>query len=41
MPLVFELGKAFRFDCSKERSVVGGICYRMQVTHLKLRQSRP
>ena len=41
VPLVFELGKAFRFDCSKERSVVGGICYRMQVTHLKLRPSRP
>ena len=41
VPLVFELGETFRFDFSEGRSVVGGICYRMQVSHLKLRQSRP
>ena len=40
VPLVFELGEAFRFDRSEEGLVVGGIYYRMQVSHLKLCASR-
>jgi len=38
--LNFELGEAFQFDWSEERLVVGGIYYRMQVSHLKLCASR-
>ena len=40
VPLVFELGEAFQFDWSEEGLVVGGIYYRMQVSHLKLCASR-
>ena len=36
MPLSFELGEAFQFDWSEEGLVVGSICYRIQVSHLKL-----
>jgi transposase len=36
VPLAFELGEAFQFDWSEEGLVVGGIYYRMQVSHLKL-----
>ena len=40
VPLTFELGEAFQFDWSEEGMVVGGIYYRMQVSHLKLCASR-
>ena len=40
VPLAFELGEAFEFDWSEEGLVVGGIYYRMQVSHLKLCASR-
>ncbi len=40
VPLLFELGEAFQFDWSEEGLVVGGIYYRMQVSHLKLCASR-
>src|SRR5207237_10085913 len=40
IPLAFELGEAFQFDWSEEGLVVGGIYYRMQVSHLKLCASR-
>ena len=40
VPLVFELGEAFQFDWSEEGMVVGGIYYRVQVSHLKLCASR-
>jgi hypothetical protein len=40
VPLAFELGEAFQFDWSEEGLVVGGLCYRMQVSHLKLCASR-
>ena len=40
MPLAFELGEAFQFDWSEKGLVVGGIYYRMQVSHLKLCASR-
>ena len=40
VPLVFELGEAFQFDWSEEGLVVGGIYYRMQVSHMKLCASR-
>jgi len=40
VPLAFELGEAFQFDWSEEGQVVGGIYYRMQVSHLKLCASR-
>lgn len=40
VPLKFELGDAFQFDWSEEGLVVGGIYYRMQVSHLKLCASR-
>ena len=39
-PLAFELGEAFQFDWSELGLVVGGIYYRMQVSHLKLCASR-
>ena len=40
VPLRFELGEAFQFDWSEEGMVVGGIFYKMQVSHLKLCFSR-
>ncbi len=40
VPLTFELGEAFQFDWSEEGMVVGGIYYRMQVSHMKLCASR-
>ena len=40
IPLAFELGEAFQFDWSEEGLVVGGIYYRMQVSHMKLCASR-
>jgi transposase len=40
VPLAFELGEAFEFDWSEEGLVVGGIYYRMQVSHMKLCASR-
>ena len=40
VPLLFELGEAFQFDWSEEGLVVGGIYYRVQVSHLKLCASR-
>ncbi len=40
VPLSFELGEAFQFDWSEEGLVVGGIYYRVQVSHLKLCASR-
>ena len=36
VPLSFELGEAFQFDWSEEGLVVGGIYYRLQVSHMKL-----
>ena len=40
VPLRFELGEAFQFDWSEEGLLVGGICYKLQVSHLKLCASR-
>jgi len=40
VPLSFALGEAFQFDWSEEGLVVGGIYYRLQVSHLKLCASR-
>ena len=40
VPLTFELGEAFQFDWSEEGLVVGGIYYRLQVSHMKLCASR-
>ncbi len=40
VPLSFALGEAFQFDWSEEGLVVGGIYYRVQVSHLKLCASR-
>ncbi len=40
VPLMFELGEAFQFDWSEEGLMVGGIYYRMQVSHMKLCASR-
>ena len=40
VPLAIELGEAFQFDWSEEGLVVGGIYYRLQVSHLKLCASR-
>lgn len=34
-PLNFELGEAFQFDWSEEGLLAGGICYRVQASHLK------
>jgi len=36
IPLAFELGEAYQFDWNEEGLVVGGIYYRMQVSHMKL-----
>ena len=40
VPLAFELGEAYQFDWSEEGLVVGGIYYRVQVSHMKLCASR-
>ena len=40
VPLAFELGEAFQFDWSEEGLMVGGIYYRMQLSHMKLSASR-
>jgi hypothetical protein len=40
LPLAFELGEVYQFDWSEEGLVVGGIYYRAQVAHMKLRASR-
>ena len=40
VPLSFDPGEAFQFDWSEEGMVVGGIFYKMQVSHLKLCFSR-
>ena len=40
VPLSFEVGEAFQFDWSEEGLVVGGIYYRLQVSHMKLCASR-
>jgi len=40
IPLAFELGEAYQFDWSEEGLVVGGIYYRLQVSHMKLCASR-
>ena len=40
IPLHFALGEAFQFDWSEEGFVIGGIFYRMQVSHMKLCASR-
>ena len=40
VPLSFGLGEAFQFDWSEEGLTVGGIYYRMQVSHMKLCASR-
>ena len=40
VPLSFELGEAFQFDWSEEGLLVGGIYYKLQVSHLKLCASR-
>ena len=40
VPLAFGLGEAFQFDWSEEGLVVGGIYYRLQVSHMKLCASR-
>jgi transposase len=40
VPLAFELGEAFQFDWSEEPLVVGGIFYKVQVSHMKLCASR-
>jgi hypothetical protein len=38
VPLSFELGEAFQFDWSVEGLMVGGVFYKVQVSHLKLWQ---
>jgi transposase len=40
VPLKFAMGEAFQFDWSEEGMLIGGIYYRMQVSHLKLCASR-
>ena len=40
VPLAFELGEAFQFDWSEEGIVIGGICRKLQVAHMKLCASR-
>ena len=36
VPLTFELGEAFQFDWSEDGLLVGGVYYRLQVSHMKL-----
>ena len=40
VPLVFECGEAFQFDWSEEGMLVGGVFYKVQVSHMKLCFSR-
>ena len=40
VPLCFAFGEAFQFDSSEEGLMVGGLYYRMQVSHIKLCASR-
>ena len=40
VPLAFEFGEAFQFDWSEEGLFVGGIFYRLQVSHMRLCASR-
>ena len=40
VPLKFELGEAFQFDWSEDGLLIGGVYYRMQVSHMKLCASR-
>jgi transposase len=40
VPLAFELGEAFQFDWSEDPLMVGGIFYKVQVSHMKLCASR-
>lgn len=40
VPLKFDLGEAFQFDWSEEGLVIGGIYFRLQVSHMKLCASR-
>ena len=40
VPLSFAFGEAFQFDWREEGLVVGGIYYRVQVSHMKLCASR-
>jgi transposase len=40
VPLCFENGEAFQFDWSEEPMLVGGIFYKVQVSHMKLCASR-
>jgi transposase len=36
VPLTFELGEAFQFDWSEDGLLIGGVYYRLQVSHMKL-----
>jgi transposase len=36
VPLRFELGEAFQFDWSEDGLLIGGVYYRLQVSHMKL-----
>jgi len=40
VPPHFKLGEAFQFDWREEGLVVGGICCKLQVSHMKLCTSR-
>jgi len=40
VPLKFQWGEAFQFDWSEESLVIGGLCRRLQVAHIKLCASR-
>ena len=40
VPLFFENGEAFQFDWSEEGLLVGGLFYKVQVSHMKLCASR-
>jgi transposase len=40
VPLAFERGEAFQFDWSEEGMLVGGVYYKMQISHMKLCFSR-
>ncbi len=40
VPLIFAHGEAFQFDWSEEGMLVGGVYYKVQVSHLKLCASR-
>jgi transposase len=40
VPLFFERGEAFQFDWSEEGMLLGGVYYKMQISHMKLCFSR-